>query len=266
MNKTIIAAGSGPCYSQWPHWPVWTKLFPMMYKANLVDASGPAAGNKFLYRSVLTRLQHCDPELVLMQWNLNKYDVYVENPEFIRQIIHGKSIRNFIVDIHSGKTVTNEGYWCSSNDDTVEWKREYNRLVKSSRGTALDDLDHMISLQNLCAKKNIPYKFFCHNDINHEYFSTDVHIQPLYNEIDWEAQIFPSVRRMYTNHESFAYSTEGKVPEFHSVPNADWQYWFASNQLKPLMDVLGIESKNNWSQISEYCHKKTLESYGKISY
>jgi hypothetical protein len=264
MNKTIIAAGSGPSYSKWQHWPTWTKMFPMAYKANLIDASGPAAGNKFLYRSVLTRLQNITPDLVLMQWNLGKFDVYVENPEFINSIINGAGIRNFLIDIHTGNTTTDLGYWCSSTDNTIPWKRMHNELVKNKRGTALDDLDSMINLQNICAKKGIDYKFFCHDTINHEYFSTDQHIKPLYNEIDWEAQVFPSVKDMFRSHESFQFDTSGKVSEFHWVPNADWQYWFLTEMVSKLTDHMGITRRLSWEELKTFCHNKTLECYAKI--
>lgn len=265
MSKTILAAGSGPSYSRWPHWPTWTKMFPMAYNANLVDASGPAAGNKFLYRSVLNRLQTTNPDLVLMQWNLGKFDLYVENQSFIDLIVNGKSIRNFIVEVESGKTrTTGPGYWCSSYDNTVEWKKMYNELIKTRRGTAMDDLDHMINLQNICSKKNIDYKFFCHDDIDHEYLSTDPHTRSLYNEIDWSLEVFPSVRTMFVAHESYQYDTGGKVPEFHYVPNADWQYWFLTEMISKITNPMGITCKTNLDQVKDYCHKKTLECYAKI--
>lgn len=266
MAKTILAAGSGPSYSRWSHWPTWTKMFPMMYSANLVDASGPAAGNKFLYRSVLHKLQSVDPDLVLVQWNLGKFDLYVENQKFIDSIVNGKSIRNFIVEIESGKTlVTGPGYWCSSYDNTVEWKRMYNELIKTNRGTAMDDLDNMINLQNICSKKNIDYKFFCHDTIDHEYLSTDLHTKSLYHEIEWAREVFPSVHQMYLAHESHQYDTSGKVAEFHWVPNADWQYWFLTEMISKITDPMGIARRPNWHQIKDYCHNKTLECYARIT-
>lgn len=264
MTKTVIAAGSGPSYSKWQHWPVWTKMFPMAYNANLVDASGPAAGNKFLYRSVLRQMQSVTPDLVLMQWNLGKFDLYVENQKFIDQIVKGNGIRNFIVEIETGKTlVTGPGYWCSSHDNTVKWKKMYNQLIKTRRGTAMDDLDNMINLQNICSKKNIDYKFFCHDTVDHQYLSTDPHTKSLYNEVEWSLEIFPSVRQMFTSHESYEYDTAGKIPEFHWVPNADWQYWFLTEMISKITDSMGITRKPTWDQLKQYCHKKTLECYAR---
>jgi hypothetical protein len=240
-------------------------MFPLAYDAHLIDASGPAAGNKFLYRSVVNRLTNVSPDLVLMQWNLGKYDVYVENPLLIDQIINGSGVRNFLLDSFTGKTVVESGYWCSSHDNTVEWKRMYNELVRSNCGTALDDLDSMINLQNICAKKNINYNFFCHDDIDHEYLSTNKHTKPLYNEVDWQLEIFPSVRNMYTNHESYQFDTSGKTREFHWVPNANWQYWFLTNKISQITDQMQIVRKFSWDQLKEHCHNKTLECYEKIN-
>jgi hypothetical protein len=242
-------------------------MFTVAYNANLVDASGPAAGNKFLYRSALTQIQqHTNPDLVLVQWNLGKFDLYVENQEFVNSIVNGTGIRNFLLDIQTCKTLTaGPGYWCSSTDNTVEWKRMYNQLIKSRRGTALDDLDNMINLQNICAKKGIDYKFFLHDDIDHEYCSTDLHVKTLYNEIDWSAQIFPSVRNMYESHESFQYDTAGKVPDFHWTPNADWQYWFLTEMISKITDNLGVSRRSGWEKLKKYCHDKTLECYAKIN-
>lgn len=265
MSKNIIVAGSGPSYSGWPHWPTWTKMFPMAYDATLTDASGPAAGNKFLYRSALNRIQTCSADLVLMQWNLGKYDVYVENPTIIDQILNGSGVRNFLLDVFTGKVATEQGYWCSSHDNTVEWKRLYNKLVRSQRGTALDDLDSMINLQNICARKNIPYRFFCHDDIDHEFLSTDLHTRSLYQEIDWNLEVFPSVRNMYRNHESYCYDTSGKIKEFHWVPNANWQYWFLTQKISEIAAEFNIAARPSWDILKQHCHKKTLECYERIN-
>jgi len=265
FDKTILTAGSGPSYSKWPHWPTWTKLIPLLYHCQVVDASGPAAGNRYLYRSVLTRLENIQPEFVLVQWNLGKFDLYVERPEFVDQIVNGTGIRNFLLDIHTGKTSRDTGYWCSSIDNTVPWKKYYNKHVSSATGTSLDDLEAMVSLQNLCYRKNISYKFFTHDDVNHDFLSNNKHTRHFYNEIDWSLQVFDSVRTMYSGHESFCYDTSGKIQEFHWVPNADFQYWFANEKILELLNSYGVERRNiNFEQIKQYCHAKTLEMYDRI--
>jgi hypothetical protein len=260
QNKLIVTAGSGPSYSKWPHWPTWTKMLPMMYRCRHIDVSGPAAGNKFLSRAVITKLAEVQPDLVLMQWNLGKFDIYCENEEFSDLIVNGKGIRNFLLDIHTGKTTTGPGYWCSSHDNTVEWKKYYNENIKSITGTALDDLEAMLNLQNLCAKRNIIYKFFTHDDIDHEFLSTNKHTLPFYKEIDWNAQVFDSVRTMYKNHSSFEFDTSGSIREFHWVPNADFQYFFLTEKLSTLMGDLGITNRS-FENLQDYCHSRTVECY-----
>jgi len=265
-DKILLTAGSGPSCSSWPHWPTWTKLVPMLYNCRVLDASAPAAGNRYLYRSILTRLENIEPALILVQWNFDKFDVYVEQPKFADQILNGTSIRNFLLDIHTGKTTTGAGYWCSSKDNTVPWKKYYNEHVRSETGTALDDLEAMVSLQNLCYKKNLPYKFFTHDDIDHEFLSTNIHTRHFYNEIDWSLQEFDSVRTMYANTESYQYDTSGKTKEYQQTPNADFQYWFAEEELSDLLTSIGISKRNSSRRqgIKEYCHSKTLEIYGKV--
>jgi len=258
----IITAGSGPSYSKWPHWPIWTKMLPLVYRCQHIDASGPAAGNKYLSRSVITQLADYSADLVLMQWNFGKFDIYCEQQEFADEIVNGTGIRNFLLDIHTGKTTKGPGYWCSSIDNTVEWKKYYNEKIKSRTGTAVDDLEAMLNLQNLCARKNIRYKFFTHDDVNHDFLSDNKHTRPFYKEIDWNAQAFDSVRTMYESHESFEFDTSGQVREFHWVPNADFQYFFLTEKLSTLMAELGVESKTV-PNLKTYCHAKTLECYAR---
>ena len=100
MSKLVLTAGSGPSYSKWPHWPTWTKMLALVYRCDHFDVSGPAAGNRFISRAVITKMAEVNPDLVLVQWNLGKYDLYCENAEFIDSIVNGSGIRNFLLDIH----------------------------------------------------------------------------------------------------------------------------------------------------------------------
>jgi hypothetical protein len=266
MSKVIVTSGSGPSYSKWPYWPIWTKMLPMMYSCKCIDISGPAAGNKFINRAVITqidKLSATPPDLVLVQWNLGKFDIYVENKEFIDQILNGKSIRNFLVDIHTGKTATESGYWCSSYDNTVAWKRYYNENIETRTGTAIDDLEAMLNLQNYCKTRSIPYKFFTHDDIDHEFLSNNKNTKPFYNAVDWDLQVFPSVRTMFQQHtESYQYDTSGTLPELQWTPNADFQYFFLENYISKLFSEIEMPKKQ-CNRLKEYCHKKTLEFYEK---
>lgn len=266
MPKVIITSGSGPSYSKWPHWPIWTKMLPMMFKCKCIDISGPAAGNKFINRAVITQIDKLSPtvpDLVLVQWNLGKFDIYIENKVIIDEILNGNGIRNFLVDVHTGKTTTESGYWCSSYDNTVPWKRYYNQNIKTKIGTAIDDLESMINLQNFCKSRNIMYKFFTHDDIDHNFLSSDKNIAPFYNAVDWDSQVFPSIRTMFEQHTaSYQYDTSGTLPELHWIPNADFQYYLIENFVSDLFDKLSIPKKN-CNILKEYCHKITLEFYEK---
>lgn len=264
-HKTLMIGGSGPSYGLWPHWPTWSKLVPMLYKCKVIDAAAPAAGNKYIYRSIVTRSQDIRPDLVLVQWNLGKFDIYVDNQEFADEITQSASIRNFLLDIHTSKTTTGAGYWCSSVDNIVPWKKYYNEKIKSRRGTAVDDLDAMLSLQNFCEKKKFPYFFFTHDDVDHPYLSCDPHTKPFYDEIEWERQVFDPVRSLYKSHDSYRYDLSGIVPEYHWVPNAYWQSWFADQVIKGVLGSVGISTKTDKHKdmILKYCYEKTLEIYAK---
>lgn len=239
-------------------------MLSLAYRCRHIDVSGPAAGNKFLSRAVITKFEDITPDLVLMQWNFGKFDIYCEHKEFTDIITNGTGIRNFLVDIHTGKTTVGPGYWCSSVDNTVEWKKYYNEKIKSKTGTAVDDLESMLNLQNICARKNIRYNFFTHDDVDHDFLSNNKHTRPFYKEIDWQAQIFDSVRTMYKNHSSFEFDTSGKTTKFHWVPNADFQYFFLTEKLSTLMQELGIDSKT-LPDLKDYCHSKTMNCYAQMS-
>lgn len=264
MSQTVITAGSGPSYSRWAFWPVWTKLLPLTHNCRVVDVSGPAAGNKFISRSVLTELSKTTPDLVLVQWNLGKYDIYSENPEFLQSVTKGSGIRNFIVDLHSCQTTVGPGYWCSSYDNTHPWKRYYNETIKSDAGTAMDDLESMLNLQNLCAKKNIPYRFFTHDTIDHEFFSNNINTRPFYNEIDWDCQLIDSVTELYQSHESKELHVE--IPGHgNAVPNSRFQWYLLSQHISSKLAQFDISPRNNWEQIKNYCDTKATEIHDKYT-
>ena len=239
----------------------------MLYKCRIIDTSGPAAGNRYIFRSVITRAQDVTPDLILVQWNFGKFDIYIQHQPCADEITQGTGIRNFLLDIHTGKTTTGPGYWCSSIDNTVPWKKYYNKYIKSKVGTALDDLEAMISLQNYCAKRNILYQFFTHDNVDHDFLSTDQHTRIFYNEIDWSNQVFDSVITMYTSHPAYQFNISGLSRDYHWVPNADWQYWFANTQVSNLLASVGIHKKTPYenSIIKNYCHDKTLSIYQQVT-
>jgi hypothetical protein len=263
MTKLIITSGSGPSYSKWAFWPLWTKLLPFTHRCKVIDVSGPAAGNKFISRSVITELYKSQPDLVMVQWNFGKFDIYSENSEFLKSVREGAGIRNFIVDLHTCTTTDGPGYWCSSYDNTHPWKRYYNETIRSDIGTAMDDLEAMLNLQNLCAKKNIPYRFFTHSQVEHELLSTNLNTRPFYNEIDWNLQIFnDSVDEMYKFHPSRHLHV--RVPgNGRWVPNADFSCHLLTEKISPALVKLGIDPRGDWKKLQEFCKKQAEEIYEK---
>jgi hypothetical protein len=262
MKKTIITAGSGPSYSRWQYWPTWTKLLPLYFGCKHIDVSAPAAGNLYICRSVINQLQNTQPDTVLVQWNFGKFDLYLENQEFIDVVLNSKSIRNFIVDPANSKTTTSAGYWCSSNDNTVEWKKHYNEKIKSKAGTAMDDLQNMLTLQNLCYKKNIYYRFFTHSDVDHDFLSTNKNTKPIYKEIDWTLQVIDrSLQKIADAHPSAIYNVS---PERESiVPCADIQWFLLDKIISPVLLDTGYKKNKKYFSLELLCKKFTKENYEK---
>ena len=255
-----MTAGSGPSYSKWKFWPVWTKLLQLSHHCQVIDVSGPAAGNKFISRSVITELAKVTPDLIVVQWNLGKFDIYSENSEFLQSVINGSGSRNFIVDIHTRNTTTGPGYWCSSHDNTHPWKKYYNTTIKSRVGTAMDDLESMLTLQNLVAKKNIPYQFLLHGAIDHDMLSTNNHTKPFYNEINWSNIACDPVDVLYYQHPSFKHHVE--IPNNGRwVPNVEFQWHLLANHITKKFPSMGILPRDNWPQIEVWCKNKALELY-----
>jgi hypothetical protein len=203
------------------------------------------------------------PDVLLVQWNFGKFDLYVENREFIDIILRSHSIRNFIVDPNNSKTTTGAGYWCSSNDDTVEWKKYYNEKIKSKTGTAMDDLHNMLTLQNLCYKKNIYYRFFTHSDIDHNFLSTNKDTKSIYKEIDWSLQLTDrSLQTMIDDHPSAIYNVS---PERESiVPCADIQWFLLDEIISPILSERNYEKNKKYLSLKSLCKKFTKENYKKF--
>lgn len=262
MKKLIITAGSGPSYSQWRYWPTWTKLLPLYFNCKHIDVSAPAAGNLYICRSVIRALENFTPDTVLVQWNSNKFDLYVENQEFIDLILNSKSIRNFIVDPKNSKTTTGPGYWCSSNDNTVGWKKYYNEKIKSLTGTAMDDLQNMLTIQNFCDLKKIKYGFFLHSDINHQTLSANPNTRSLYREIDWSRQITKdSISTIVKTHPSNIYNVS---PEREAiVPCADIQWFLLDSIIAPFLESMDFEKNEKYDSLKNICSKFTEKNYKK---
>jgi hypothetical protein len=203
------------------------------------------------------------PDVLLVQWNFGKFDLYVENQEFIDTVLNSKSIRNFIVDPENSKTTTGAGYWCSSNDNTVEWKKYYNEKIKSKTGTDMDDLQNMLTLQNLCQKKNIYYRFLLHSDIDHESLSSNDNTKSIYKEIDWSLQATDkSLQTIMKSHPSAIYNVSAERESI--VPCADIQWSLLHNIICPILLENGFKKNKKYLSLELLCKKFTQENYAKF--
>jgi len=254
----ILTGGSGPSDAKWKYWPTWTKMLPFYFNCKHKDVSGPAAGNLFITRSLIYHLQKFKPNIIIAQWNFDRYDLYVGQQKFVDEIYQSKSNRNFILDIPAGgKTTYGTGYWCSSKDNIVAWKKYYVENIQSKKGTILDDLQNMITLQNVCERHKIIYKFFMHGIIDQNFLKSDIEIKSLYDEINCNNLIEPSreeSKKKYIGYEEFNYIEEkGKITH---VPNPLVQFDILQNTVAPVLQILGVKQKNNIERLKKYCEQK----------
>ena len=257
-NMKILTSGSGPSDANWKYWPTWTKMLPLYFQCRHKDVSGPAAGNLFIARSLIYHLQRFRPDVIIAQWNFDRYDLYVGQQKFVDQIHQSKSNRNFIVDVPTGgKTTEGTGYWCSSKDNIVSWKKYYVENIQSEKGTLLDDLQNMLTLQNVCERHNIKYRFFMHGIINHDFLNADAEIKSLYDEIDWDNLIGTSIEESKSKyagtHDFNDIEETGKTT---SVPNPLVQFDILHNTVTPALEALGVIPRQDRDRIKQYCEQK----------
>lgn len=258
MTMKILTGGSGPSDARWKYWPTWTRMLPLYFRCKHQDVSGPAAGNLFIARSLIYHLQRFQPDVIIAQWNFDRYDLYVGQQPFVDQIHASASNRNFIVDVPSGGKITQgSGYWCSSKDNVIDWKKYFVENIQSRKGTLLDDLQNMLTLQNVCERHDIKYRFFMHGILHHTELKEDPEIRSLYEEIDWDCLIGNSIeesRRKYADTQQFEHIEEtGKTT---AVPNPLVQYDILQNTVAPALERLGATPREDRGRLKHYCQQK----------
>ena len=258
MTIKILTGGSGPSDARWKYWPTWTRMLPLYFRCRHQDVSGPAAGNLFISRSLIYHLQRFKPDVIIAQWNFDRYDLYVGQQPFVDQIHASTSNRNFIVDVPSGgKTTQGTGYWCSSKDNVIDWKKYFVENIQSRKGTLLDDLQNMLTLQNVCERHNIKYRFFMHGRVNHDALKQDTEIRSLYDEIDWQALMGDSIeesKMKYADTQQFNNIEEtGKTTQ---VPNPLVQFDILHNTVAPVLRHLGVTQRKDIERLKRYCEQK----------
>lgn len=258
MTMKILTGGSGPSDANWKYWPTWTRMLPLYFRCRHRDVSGPAAGNLFIARSLIYHLQRFRPDVIIAQWNFDRYDLYVGQQSFVDEIHQSGSNRNFMVDVPSGgKTTQGTGYWCSSKDNVVSWKKYFVENIQSKKGTLLDDLQNMLTLQNVCERRDIKYRFFMHGVVDHEFLQADAELKSLYDEIDWSNLIGTSIeesKMKYKDTQQFDHVEEtGKTTH---VPNPLVQFDILHNTVGPVLETLGATPRDDRERLKQYCEQK----------
>lgn len=258
MTMKILTGGSGPSDANWKYWPTWTRMLPLYFRCKHQDVSGPAAGNLFIARSLIYHLQRFKPDVIIAQWNFDRYDLYVGQQRFVDEIHASDSNRNFVVDVPSGgKTTHGTGYWCSSKDNIVPWKKYFVENIQSRKGTLLDDLQNMVTLQNICERHNIKYRFFMHGIINHQYLTADQETRSLYDEVDWKALMGDSIEESKARHAGTQqFNNIEETGKTTQVPNPLVQFDILHNTVAPVLRTMGATQRQDIERLKRYCEQK----------
>ena len=258
MHMKILTGGSGPSFAGWKYWPTWTRMMPLYFHCGHKDVSGPAAGNLYISRSLIYHLQQMQPDIVIAQWNWDRFDVYVGQAPFAQTVSHSSSNRNFILDLPSSSVTADTGYWCSSKDNVIPWKKFYSEQIQSQKGTDMDDLQHMITLQEVCRRRGIQYRFLMHSPVPHARLTADSETHSLYREIDWQNCILPSLSEIRKNHAT-SHQQFDRIEEagrITNVLNPMTQYSVLSDLLHPHLVSMGVTVRPNADRLAQYCRTK----------
>ena len=139
----------------------------------------------------------------------------------------------------------------------MPWKKYFVEHIQSRKGTLLDDLQNMLTLQNVCERHHIKYRFFMHGRVNHDELSRDPEIGSLYDEIDWKALMGDSIeesKSKYADTQQFNNIEEtGKTTQ---VPNPLVQFDILHNTVAPVLKHLGATPRKDIQRLKRFCEQK----------
>jgi len=114
-----------------------------------------------------------------------------------------------------------------------------------------------VTLQNICERRNIQYRFFMHSVVDHEHLTADQELKSLYDEIDWSALVGTSIeetKMKYTTTQQFNEIEETGKTTF--VPNPLVQFDILHNTVAPVLRTMGATQRNDIERLKRYCEQK----------
>jgi hypothetical protein len=188
--KLIITAGDG--FAANHIWPMWPRLLSQhIPDSQTISLGKPAAGNEFIFNSVLYAIRERRPDLVLVQWaQSQRLDLIVDND-------HKRDTALQDEVYHHNLYPVDKNTWWLSNASTQSYVRQYHSEYIGYTQALSRTRNYIISLAAVLRARQIPFKFFSTYDVEF-YPDTD---------IDWTHWVWHTPGRgmeHYSRQERFA--------------------------------------------------------------
>jgi hypothetical protein len=216
--KIIITAGDG--FSASHIWPMWPKIIQdNVTDTRVISLGKPAAGNEFIFNSVLMAINQQKPDYVLVQWaQSRRLDLVIDSVDKRDTALQDEVYHHNLYRIGATE-------WWLSNASTQNYVRHYHSEYIGLQQSLIRTKNYIISLAAILESRGIPYKFFS---------TYDVEVYPD-ADIDWSHWIWHAPGRgmeHYSQQARFA-ATRGTEVQ----PSTEVQAAWVSEILKPTLDL-----------------------------
>jgi hypothetical protein len=156
--KLIITAGDGFAANHiWPMWPVL--LQQSMPNTRVISLGKPAAGNEFIFNSVLFAIEQQRPDLVVVQWaQSQRLDLVIDSVDKRDTALQDEVYHHNLYRI-------NKNQWWLSNASTQNYVRQYHSDYIGRPQALNRTRNYIISLTAILQNRSIPFKFFSTYDV-----------------------------------------------------------------------------------------------------
>jgi hypothetical protein len=150
--KLIITAGDGFAANHiWPMWPMMLQQSTL--DTRVISLGKPAAGNEFIFNSVLYAIENKTPDLVIIQWaQCQRLDLVVDS----------STKRNIALNdeiyYHNLYRVEDKEWWLS-NASKQKYVTDYHDFYIGQQQAISRTRNYVISMAAILTNKGIPYKF-----------------------------------------------------------------------------------------------------------
>jgi len=155
--KKIITSGDG--FAANHIWPMWPKVLQKETNSQVWSLGKPAAGNEYIFNSVLEAITHMTPDLVLIQWaKSERLDLIIDS-----HVKRDIALADEVYYHNLYRIYQNE--WWLSNASTQPYVREYHDKFIGRQQSLVRTRNYIISMAAILKSRNIPYRFFSTYDV-----------------------------------------------------------------------------------------------------